>query len=139
MTQADYSPLIVSLFLDNPEEYNESVAILLKRLKTTLQPQELEIVLGTVQKHLRNIEVELEQEFNLLLMEHHIAEGLREYKTMSVEGAAYELIMLGVKFPRLSDGRPALSNNEFWLWFDELPQAIRQEVWKKAGYPLYAR
>ena len=91
MTQADYGSLIISLFKAYPDCYNTTVPLLLRRLKSSLSSSELSEVLGTVQNRLLNIEVELNHEFNLLLMEHGIEEGLRDYKTLSVMGAAVRI------------------------------------------------
>ncbi len=136
MIQADYSSLIISLFKAYPDCYNTTVPKLLRRLKSSLSSSELEEVLKTAQHRLRDTEAELSHEFDLLLMEHGIEEGLRDYKTMDVMGAAYELILLGVELPKSLGNKPDQSGWGFWMWFETLPESLRSEVWEKAGYPM---
>ena len=136
MSQTDYKSLIISLFLHDPDCYNRAVPVLLKRLRANLSTQEVEEILKAVQDNLENRDVELRYEFNLLLMENQIAEGLRDYKTMSAMGAACELILLKVKIPQMPSDQPSQDESEFWSWFETLPKSIQRTVWERAGEPM---
>ena len=133
MTQPHYSSWMVSLFLNDPDCYNREVLRLIKKLRSRLSTQELERILGPLQKQLKDTESELSCEFDRLLVENDIKEGLRGARRMRAASAAYELIKLGIKIP---DGIPVEDYPEFWIWFGDLPEQIRQQIWDEASYPI---
>lgn len=92
MTEPHYTSWMVSLFLSDPDCYNRKVLLLIKKLRSRLPTQELEKVLGAVQNQLKDTESGLSCEFDRLLVENDIAEGLRGARRMRAASAAYELI-----------------------------------------------
>lgn len=129
MQKANYSALIVSLFLDNPDCYNSGVLVLFRRLRASLPSQEFQAVVQSAQEHLRNVDHDIEHEFFLLLLENDITECLRGTRRFEPSIAAAYLEQVGFK--------PDYSM-DFCQWFFEvLPKSTQQQVWDAVGYYPY--
>lgn len=133
MQKANYSALIVSLFLDNPDCYNSGVLVLFKRLRANLPSQEFQAVVQSAKNHLRNVDHDIEHEFFLLLLENDITECLRGTRRLDPRIAADYLERVGIKdYPKRVGEEPDHSQ-VFCEWFYALPSSTQQQVWDAVG------
>lgn len=129
MTERAYTKWIAASFLADPDPYNRSVLVLLKRLRAKLPTEEFQAVVQEAQNHL--VKNELDGDFFHLLLENEIVECLRGLRRLDVINTVIFLECLGIKdYPKQQDGRLDLSGVDFWPWFFEvLPKSIQKQVW----------
>lgn len=137
MTQASPSAFLVSLFLADPDCYNNRVLALLRRLRHQLPTEEFQVVVQLAQDQLQDVDDDLSRQFFQLLLENNIGECLSGLRQLDSLKAAYYLEKLGIKsYPRQADGQPD-HGMDFWEWFEVLPKKIQQLIWDIAGNSPY--
>ena len=130
MTQENHSPMIIALFLADPDRYSEILAALLKGLQAQLSTEQFKVTVKQVQDHFIDDD-ELGYEFFSLLFENDFWECLAGTRRLPQERAVACLERMGIKKYPTEDGM------DFWNWFEALPQTTRQRVWDVVGEMPY--